>query len=95
MGIAVQIDTTNETLQIRLTKDGQVIESNASAATAGTVYYTQLKEGINALLLLITTTSTLAYRYSLTEGRSVKVELRKTTAAGAGNLKGCVIYAKY
>lgn len=35
------------------------------------------------------------YRASDFEGRSVKVEMRKTSANGAGNLKGIVVYGKY
>ncbi len=93
--IAVEIRDTNETLQVRITLDGVAIESNAFVMTADIDGFIMLEENIDGFLLILGTTQRIGYRgYTLLEGKSVKVEVRKTTEAGTGNLKGCVSYSK-
>lgn len=87
---------TNETIETRLTIDGNTLV-NSRAATAGTIYYITLNPFANTSSGPISSTSTdpTPSRAFLVEGQSVKVEIRKTTAAGAGTLSCCVVHAKW
>lgn len=93
-GIVIQVDTTGETLQVRITIDGRTIESTAGACTNDTCYelirrYTGITED---WIITDVANPFSQYKSFILEGRSVKIEVRKTTAAGGGNLKGRVVY---
>lgn len=90
---SVSIDTANETLEMRFTIDGQTIAKTALAATAGTSYIADYYQDNTSLRLALT--GNMHTRTYLLEGRSVKVEVRKTTNNGAGTLTCRVSYAKW
>ena len=94
--IHVNVEDANETLQVRITLDGEVLVSDQLAATHSTSY------GVDMHSDAITRTDGLEfdpvpthfgkYRSYLVEGALVEVEVRKVTALGAGNLTGIVTY---
>ena len=91
---AVNVEDADETLELRATVDGQIYVAEARVATHSTTYHAH--KSLNAIARVAAiglnsglTTEGLTF---LVEGHSVKVELRKTTAAGAGNLTGIVVY---
>lgn len=88
-GVVVLIGTTNETVQLRLTIDGQELAPSV-AAVAGT-YYSLYVDGRNAPLVIAAFGAVQTLGIS---GRSVKVEVRKTTANGTGTLSARVVYGK-
>ena len=93
--IFVNVEDTNETLEVRMTIDGEVLVGS-NACTQSVSY------SIDMFGDAITRTDSLEfdkvpddftrYRAFLVEGKSVKIEVRKTTNAGAGNLTGLVMY---
>lgn len=92
-GISVNIEDTNETLECRVTIDGETLGIAANAATHSTNYYAKFLPGaISRVNNLYINEITFPYKAFLLEGHSVKVEVRKTTAAGTGNLTGIVVY---
>lgn len=97
--IGVRIQDTGETLQVRLTIDGLVIESAAVACVAGQnnliVIDNDCLPAMNEYTITTGINSYASYSQLLVEGRSVKIEVRKTTAAGAGTLYGRVQYGIY
>lgn len=90
----INIEDTNETLQGRLTVDGVVITSDSLNATHSTDYYGKIvPNSIDRVdRLIFSTTSCNLMNYSPLQGRDILIEVRKTTAAGAGNLTSCVQY---
>lgn len=93
--IAVNVEDTNETLEVRITIDGEVIPSDGYNATHSTDYHIVLMPDAINRTDEIEFTSETRMEYAqgfLIEGHSVKVEVRKTTAAGVGNLTGIVMY---
>ena len=94
--IAVNIEDTNETLECQVTIDGETMAGYAQSATHSTAYFGRIyPEPIARLdyMSLDTLAETRAGNLGfLIEGKSIKVEVRKTTAAGAGNLTGIVTY---
>lgn len=91
IGMTGLIVTTGETLEMKITIDGVVV-SGSQAATADTWYqfYPHLATA-NGLFATTSYTGQVAFLF---EGRSIKIEIRKTTANGTGNLKSVVTYAK-
>lgn len=90
----IKVETADETLEVRWTIDGQVI-TKTNACTFGTTYYVFLDATSTQLGLTITSTNWNMGMRATLQARSMKVELRKTTAAGAGDLKGQVTYSKW
>jgi len=84
--VDIYVETTNETLEIRLTIDNDTCTGSV-AATAGTVYYAFMSYDGELVI-----SNSFPSQTFLQEGREVLVEVRKTTAAGAGNLHGRVNY---
>lgn len=97
--IEVGIATTGETLEVKLTIDGQTYTTPGFACPADSYAAGAWSFGgaaTNRLVFrLMSGSDRCVMPYAPIEGRSVKVEVRKTTAAGAGNLIGKVIYAKW
>jgi len=85
-----QVDTTGETIAVRITVDGNALTGSV-AATGSSTYMTRLTLGILAGLDLFVPRIDLVHGWLLM-GRSVKVEVRKTTANGTGDLRGKVNY---
>lgn len=93
--ILVLVADTDETLECRITVDGNALVDSI-AATADTVYCMKLDSTtITGDTYVLHVTAGNVMEQSAMEGRSVKVEVRKTTATGAGNLKGRVVYGKW
>jgi Ca2+-binding RTX toxin-like protein len=96
LAFIVQIATTGEDLQVKVTLDGQTINGQVNiTAVAGTDYHINFITGAGGLYLLGSTTNSQINRAFLIEGKSVKIEVRKVTANGAGNLNACVSYQKW
>jgi len=77
----VAINTTGETLQLRMTIDGQVWTRNFTA-TAGIYYY--ILHGIDEPLFSSYDNDMNGRDF---EAKSIKIEVRKTTANGVGQLE--------
>jgi len=88
----VTVQTLQETLHAKLTIDGNVYEDSGIAGVAGDPYYLRLN-GIGGLWDT-TNLDTILSGGGYVEGRAVKLEVRKTTANGTGNLQGRVTWAK-
>ena len=97
--ICVGVEDTNETLEVQITIDGETIAADDEACTHSNTYHAWIfPNAINRTdlvkLIIHTTTDVSIYKGFLIEGKSVKVEVRKTTAAGAGNLVGICVYGE-
>lgn len=88
----IEIEDTNETLQVKITIDGEIWTSSGLAATHSTSYYVY-KDQATATLQIDSNRRAFMYEHE-GEARSIKVEVRKTTAAGTGNLEGRVVHGK-
>jgi len=94
-GIAVNIEDVNETIEVQITVDGETIAAVGFAASHSTTYYAKMVEDAINRTDLIDLTSGVTVRSDrafLIEGHNVKVEARKTTATGTGNLTGIVTH---
>jgi len=89
--ITVLVWTTGETLEVRVIIDGKVLMGSVNAS-ATTYYY--VHHQLYGSALIVDGNIFLLGHYSPLEGREVKVEVRKTTAAGSGTLDARVVYAK-
>jgi hypothetical protein len=94
IGIGVGVLVANETVECRLTVDCVVLPVEGKSLTFGNDYAVFLLPYSSTGL-----TTALCDWYEgckekafLIEGKNVKVEVRKTTAAGAGDLKASVAY---
>jgi hypothetical protein len=89
--VVILVWTADETLEVRLTIDGQVL-TGSIAATAVSYYWVYLL--LYAAGLMASGEKHLVGYDSPLEGRSIKVEMRKTTNNGTGTIEGYAIYAK-
>lgn len=103
--LCARIATTGETLELRITIDGEVFISSGVAVNANeftgvqSVRYSLMGEASQYINCdasggakdVTNATNQLSYM----QGRSVKVECRKTTANGAGTLSVRGIYGKW
>lgn len=94
ISVNVSVADTGETLQLRVTVDGNAYVSAAVAVGADADFMAEHAPVITALQKFTLTAVAVTNIPFLEEGRTVKVELRKTTAAGAGTLSWRVRYAK-
>lgn len=95
INFVIQVDTVGENLQARLTVDGEVFESVATACVAGIHEFVFLQEHITApgaILVIDNATPQANLRPFMIEGKLITCEVRKTTANGGGNLKGTCMY---
>ena len=94
--IGIGVEDTNETLEVRITVDGETINvASGAAANHSTDYYIfmQTRAISQDFVMQISTSIDYPARRAFTiEGYNVKVEVRKTTATGTGNLVGVVTY---
>ena len=88
----IQMDTAVEDLELRLTIDGKILVGAQAQAVIGTIYYAYIGRFSDSLQ--ITANATPLGFYGAWEGKSIKVEMRKTSAAGAGTLLGGIVYAQ-
>lgn len=92
-GLGVSIGVANETIETRFTIDGQVIGTTGINCDFGDDYRALFRTIHDGNIELVK--DPLNIPAFLIQGRSVKIEVRKTTAAGAGTLTARVIYGKY
>lgn len=94
----IAIITTGETLDAKITMDGKVYTITGIIATAATDIVIYFLSDYTGRYITSTSTSTfdklIGYAKVPLEARSVKMEVRKTTANGTGNLRAAVTYAK-
>jgi hypothetical protein len=91
--ISFQVLVANEDIEVRVTIDGLAYVAQRAPATFGTRYWVYLVGAVAVALYLGTDTNTYnAAHLANWEGRSVKVEIRKITANGAGNLQAKVTW---
>jgi hypothetical protein len=95
--IAVNVEDTDETLEVQAIIDGETIQADDLACTHSTIYYgIRYLQPINRTdQIALTTASTIQLfdaQAFILEGHNVQIQVRKTTAAGAGNLTGIVQY---
>ena len=74
----------NETLEIRLTLDGQAPVTTSQAAVAGTPYYFNFGTANDLALTSVWLSVVKAF---LVEARHLKIEVRKTTNTGASAIQ--------
>lgn len=96
INILFSMAVANEDLEVRIIVDG-ITYTVSQTAVAGTIYQidrwgaTTTANGLYAS----TTTSGQTYISFLIEGRSVSVDIRKTSANGANTLSCRVVYEKW
>ena len=95
--IAVNIEDTNETLEVQAIVDGETITAAAGACVHSNSYTAFLQaDAVNRQdWLALKQFSQSTDRSHQFEGRSVEIQVRKTTAAGVGNLTGVVMWGQY
>jgi hypothetical protein len=93
LSFQVLMATATETIEGRITVDGVVVAVGAAALTFGTAYCAVFNNYTDANTM-VWDQNLARYNPILLEGKSVKVEMRKTTAAGLNTLTGRVVYAK-
>lgn len=87
-----RVNVADETLECRVTIDGTIYTSS-TAAVAGTYYVAHFyMRSAGGYLSFGAGENNKAFLF---QGRSIKVEVRKTTAAGAGNLTFGITYGKW
>jgi hypothetical protein len=91
IGLGIGIATVGEDLEVKITVDGRTIIGTGTAVE-GAEYQAMIHTHDTGTVLVFS--STEAPRSFIIEGRSIKVEIRKTTANGAGNLLGCAMYGQ-
>lgn len=94
--ISVNIADTNETLEVEVTVDGQTLTGSVAATHTTSYAAVPRAAGIvrTAVMVLFVDDGTWweRARAFCFDGHSVRIRVRKTTAAGAGNLMGIVNY---
>jgi hypothetical protein len=92
--VAINIEDVDETIAARVIVDGETF-TGAIGATHSTIYFVyQYPNAITRVMQINYNSSATysGYASPLFEGHSVAVDVRKTTAAGAGNLTGIALY---
>jgi hypothetical protein len=89
------VATTGETLQVKITIDGQAYTVSV-AATAGSTYYVYFSgltaAGVPTFTMSTTATPLGGSGGNYLEGRSIQVQVEKTTANGTGTITGAAWY---
>ena len=93
IGWTLVVADTNETIQMRITIDGVVLEHSGAGFVADTEYNINLRSSIT-YDLINASSGGLGHAFLL-EGRSVKIEFRKTTATGVGTISSKVYYGLF
>ncbi len=92
--VAVNIEDNDETLDVRVTRDGEVESVTGFPATHSTEYYLIRVGAVSAIgrradYWLNVIMPEISY---FMEGLSTQIEVRKTTANGNGNLTGITVF---
>lgn len=97
-GIGIAVVGVGESLQCQVTIDGVASTPATIAAVAGTDYFVHVNaSAMNQALVSISEVigGPATNKSIVAEGKNIIVGVRKTTANGAGNLRGIVDYATY
>lgn len=94
--MAVLVEDTNETLQLNIEADGETIAGVPTVCTAGAAYNALLyPDPINNLSRVRLSTGAAELRKGfILEGHEVKIEVRKTTDDGNGDINGVIQWGK-
>jgi hypothetical protein len=92
LSIKVNVNTTGEDLELKITIDG-IAATLTQSATAFTAYFVSVNGNI-ANGFNLSTTQNEQVRAFLIDCRSIKIEARKTTASGVGNLQVRTVYQR-
>lgn len=98
INLAINIQTTDEDLEVRLTYDNVTPEVCAYPAGAGAGTNLFIHPSVSANSATIQHAITTSFQYGrpyIGEYRSLKVEVRKTSANGAGNLRAGCVWAQW
>ena len=91
--IGVCVEDANETLEVQVIIDGETIAADNEACTHSQSYAGYLSANAVTRIDTIKLNQDMGrYRNIGIEGKSVQVQVRKTTEAGAGNLSCIVCY---
>jgi hypothetical protein len=97
--LSICVDTTGETLAWYCVVDDFTSVESGGAAAAGATRYCLFNADVTNLRTYSYHTDSASFNsykgFPLLMGRSVKIYVRKTTAAGAGTLKWVCKYSKY
>lgn len=93
-GCSIAIQTTGETLEVRITIDGVNPNNLTQIAVAGTNYKVSIDHDYTGIWLSAAAGNLIVHGYSSLKCHTFKAEVRKTTAAGGGNLRGMVSYSR-
>lgn len=93
-GIWVYQTGAGETIELRITTE-RGVETISQAAVAATSYFAEISVGNSDNYWQFGTTNSMASMAFLRELRSLKVEIRKTTAAGANDTYCKVQWSKW
>ena len=94
---AVNVEDNDETLELEIVLDGEIIQPVSLACTHSTAYWAYIDtEPIARVerVRIANSQDPIRYRAFLCEGYEVQIRVRKITAAGAGNLTGIVTWGK-
>jgi hypothetical protein len=99
LSIALGVVTAGETLQVKVTIDGVVITGTATACNVNEhVEADHIRNGTALVMSAsganVDVNTVIAYTKQLT-GKDVLIEIRKTTAAGAGDIHCDVVYHQW
>jgi len=95
VNFALAVQTTAETIEFRATVDG-AISTWSQTANPGVHYYIQtIITALTNTHFGLSNVNYGQYRPFHSEARSIKLEMRKTTANGNGTFNASVTYAKF
>lgn len=89
-GLACSVTVNNETIEVRAVIDGIQVGAQARAAAVGTYYWGYKYIHPDAQIVIIALgagDNESAIHSYMMEGRHVEIDMRKTTLAGAGNIR--------
>lgn len=86
--------TANEDIEVRIT-DSAGIETLLQTAVAGQLYMIKTSHGLGTTRYIVTATDYTGYKPFLFDEDSIKVEIRKTSAAGANNTTCKVLHQQH
>lgn len=95
--VAVDVELVNENLEVQAIIDGELIAAAAIAANFNTAYYAYIyPEPINRMDVvgLVNNLAIVQNSAFFHEGREVQLQVRKTSNAGAGDLRGVVLWGQ-
>jgi len=95
--ISLRVATTAETIEAKITIDGVAYSMSGVSFTANTNYWLYFNGGAgdSTSAILIRSTTRQTFLPAPTHMKAIKIEMRKTTAAGTGTFFGKPTYSQY